>query len=183
MITREQYIQLKAFARVDGLILGGIMMATFLAFVRSLIDAGWQIAYIAGLVFVPIFVALRVRNYRDRIIEGRVSFRRALAYSMLCFGYASLVFSLAVMLYLQYFDKGSLLAGLQEYFRSPEMAEAMKNYGVNASSMKAELDAVSMLRPVDVAFSMISNTLITGLVCSVIIALLSRREPKKVVRR
>ena len=87
------------------------------------------------------------------------------------------------MLYLQYFDKGSLLAGLQEYFRSPEMAEAMKNYGVNASSMKAELDAVSMLRPVDVAFSMISNTLITGLVCSVIIALLSRREPKKVVRR
>ncbi len=182
MITKEEYIQLKAFARIDGLVLGGIMMATFLTFVRSLTDAGWQIAYIIGLVFVPVFVAMRVRNYRDRIVEKRVSFRRAAAYSMFCFGYASLVFSLAVLLYLQFFDNGGLLAGLQEYFRSPEMAEAMRNYGVSAANMKAELDAVSVLRPVDVAFSMISNTLITGLVCSLVIAMLSRREPRKAIR-
>ena len=67
MITREEYKQLKAFARVDGAILGVIMMATFMAFVHSFTDAFWQIAYIIGIIVVPVFVALRVRNYRDKI--------------------------------------------------------------------------------------------------------------------
>ncbi|MDY4539611.1 MAG: DUF4199 domain-containing protein [Prevotella sp.] len=180
MITREEYKQLKAFARIDGAILGVIMMATFMAFVHSFTDAFWQIAYIIGIIVVPVFVALRVRNYRDKIVEKRVSFRRAAGYSMFCFGYASLVFSLSVLVYLQYFDNGTLLMGLQEYFRTPEMAQAMKAYGVDAATMKQEVDALSSLRPVDVAFTMISNTLMSGLFCSLFIAVISRREPRRV---
>ena len=180
MITREEYKQLKAFARVDGAILGVIMMATFMAFVHSFTDAFWQIAYIIGIIVVPVFVALRVRNYRDKIVEKRVSFRRAAGYSMFCFGSASLVFSLSVLVYLQYFDNGTLLMGLQEYFRTPEMAQAMKAYGVDAATMKQEVDALSSLRPVDVAFTMISNTLMSGLFCSLFIAVISRREPRRV---
>lgn len=180
MITVTEYKQLKAFARVDGAILGLIMMGTFLIFVHSLVDASWQIGYMIGLVFVPVFVALRVRNYRDKIVEKRVSFRRAMAYSMLCFGYASLIFALGVLVYLQYFDKGSLLMGIQEYFKSPEMQQALKMYGTSGVNLKQEIDALSALRPVDVAFSMITNTLMSGMLCSFIIAMFSRREPRKI---
>ncbi|MCI6447840.1 MAG: DUF4199 domain-containing protein, partial [Prevotella sp.] len=89
-------------------------------------------------------------------------------------------FSLSVLVYLQYFDNGTLLMGLQEYFRTPEMAQAMKAYGVDAATMKQEVDALSSLRPVDVAFTMISNTLMSGLFCSLFIAVISRREPRRV---
>ena len=93
MITVEEYKQLKAFARLDGAVLGVIMSVTFFAFVACLTNAAWQMAYVIGLVAVPVFVAYRVRIYRDKIVRKRVSFRRAAAYSMHCFGYSSLILS------------------------------------------------------------------------------------------
>ena len=76
MITIEEYKQLKAFARLDGAVLGMIMCGTFFAFMASLTNTAWQMAYMIGIVAVPVFVAYRVRNYRDKIVRKRVSFRR-----------------------------------------------------------------------------------------------------------
>ena len=96
MITIEEYKQLKSFARLDGAILGGIMSGTFFAFIASLSNMSWQLAYVLGIIAVPVFVAMRVRNYRDNIVRKRVSFRRAAAYSMHCFGYSSLILAIVM---------------------------------------------------------------------------------------
>ena len=96
MITIEEYKQLKAFARLDGAVLGMIMCGTFFAFMASLTNTAWQMAYMIGIVAVPVFVAYRVRNYRDNIVQKRVSFRRAAAYSMHCFGYSSLILAIVM---------------------------------------------------------------------------------------
>ena len=97
MITVEEYKQLKAFARIDGAILGGIMCGTFFAFIASLSNMTWQLVYLLGIIAVPVFVAMRVRNYRDNIVRKRVSFRRAAAYSMHCFGYSSLILAIVMI--------------------------------------------------------------------------------------
>ena len=180
MITVEEYKQLKAFARIDGAILGGIMCGTFFAFIASLSNMAWQLVYLLGIIAVPVFVAMRVRNYRDNIVRKRVSFRRAAAYSMHCFGYSSLILAIVMYIYFQYFDHGMMLANMKSYFASPEMQEAMKIYGVDKSIFDDQLTVMSSLRPIDVAFSMISNTLFAGLGCSLLVAVVSRRTPKAV---
>ena len=180
MITVEEYKQLKAFARIDGAILGGIMCGTFFAFIASLSNMAWQLVYLLGIIAVPVFVAMRVRNYRDNIVRKRVSFRRAAAYSMHCFGYSSLILAIVMYVYFQYFDHGMMLTNLRNYFAMPEMQEAMKIYGVDKSIFDDQLTVMSSLRPIDVAFSMISNTLFAGLGCSLLVAVVSRRTPKAV---
>ena len=180
MITVEEYKQLKAFARIDGAILGGIMCGTFFAFIASLSNMAWQLVYLLGIIAVPVFVAMRVRNYRDNIVRKRVSFRRAAAYSMHCFGYSSLILAIVMYVYFQYFDHGMMLTSLRNYFAMPEMQEAMKIYGVDKSIFDDQLTVMSSLRPIDVAFSMISNTLFAGLGCSLLVAVISRRTPKAV---
>ena len=180
MITVEEYKQLKAFARIDGAILGGIMCGTFFAFIASLSNMAWQLVYLLGIIAVPVFVAMRVRNYRDNIVRKRVSFRRAAAYSMHCFGYSSLILAIVMYVYFQYFDHGMMLTSLRNYFAMPEMQEAMKIYGVDKSIFDDQLTVMSSLRPIDVAFSMISNTLFAGLGCSLLVAVVSRRTPKAV---
>ena len=180
MITIEEYKQLKAFARLDGAILGGIMCGTFFAFIASLSNMAWQLVYLLGIIAVPVFVAMRVRNYRDNIVRKRVSFRRAAAYSMHCFGYSSLILAIVMYVYFQYFDHGMMLTSLRNYFAMPEMQEAMKIYGVDKSIFDDQLTVMSSLRPIDVAFSMISNTLFAGLGCSLLVAVISRRTPKAV---
>ena len=180
MITIEEYKQLKAFARLDGAILGGIMSGTFFAFIASRSNMSWQLAYVLGIIAVPVFVAMRVRNYRDNIVRKRVSFRRAAAYSMHCFGYSSLILAIVMYVYFQYFDHGMMLANLRNYFAMPEMQEAMKIYGVDKSVFDDQLTVMSSLRPIDVAFSMISNTLFAGLGCSLLVAVISRRTPKAI---
>ena len=180
MITVEEYKQFKAFARIDGAILGGIMCGTFFAFIASLSNMTWQLVYLLGIIAVPVFVAMRVRNYRDNIVRKRVSFRRAAAYSMHCFGYSSLILAIVMYVYFQYFDHGMMLANLRNYFAMPEMQEAMKIYGVDKSVFDDQLTVMSSLRPIDVAFSMISNTLFAGLGCSLLVAVISRRTPKAI---
>lgn len=178
MITVLEYKQLKAFARLDGAILGGIMCATFFAFIASLKGTAWQLAYMLGVLSVPVFVAMRVRNYRDNILQKRVSFRRAAGYSMHCFGYSSLILAIVMYVYFQFFDQGTMLANMRSFFESPEMQQAMKLYGVEKSLLDAQLGVMSSLRPIDFAFSMISNTLFGGLGCSLLIAVISKRNPR-----
>jgi hypothetical protein len=180
MITVEEYKQLKAFARLDGAMLGVIMCVTFFAFVASLSNTAWQMAYMIGVIAVPVFVAFRVRNYRDNIVKKRVSFRRAAAYSMHCFGYSSLILAIVMYVYFQYFDHGMMLANLRSYIEAPEMQEAMKISGVQKSLFEDQFTVMAALRPIDVAFSMISNTLFSGLACSLLIAVISRRTPRAI---
>ena len=73
-----------------------------------------------------------------------------------------------------------MLANLRNYFAMPEMQEAMKIYGVDKSVFDDQLTVMSSLRPIDVAFSMISNTLFAGLGCSLLVAVISRRTPKAI---
>ena len=99
---------------------------------------------------------------------------------MHCFGYSSLILAIVMYVYFQYFDHGMMLANLRNYFAMPEMQEAMKIYGVDKSIFDDQLTVMSSLRPIDVAFSMISNTLFAGLGCSLLVAVISRRTPKAI---
>lgn len=180
MITVEEYKQFKAFTRQDGAFIGVLMSVIFFVFVKSFTNPSMQFVYLLGMISVPVLVAMRVRNYRDKIVMKRISKRRAFGYCLSCFMYGSLILALSVFVYFQYLDHGVFISTLREYFAMPEMKEAMKVYGLDPAIMKQQLSDLQTLRPVDVAISVISNTFTSGMFCSLVIALLSRREPRVV---
>lgn len=178
MITPEEYNQFKAFTRQDGALTGVLMSVVFFVFIASFTRPALQLLYILGMISVPILIAMRVRNYRDKIVMARISKRRAFGYSLSCFMYGSLILALTVFAYFQFFDHGSFINTLQTYFAMPEMEQALKMYGMSPAVLKEELNAMQELRAIDVALSMITNTFTIGIFCSLIIALFSRREPR-----
>ena len=82
MATREDYEQLKAFARIDGAITGGLWILSFALFV-----AGFQQPMLSTLsvltgIFSLVLASIRLRRFRDNILDGVISFRRAFGYSI-----------------------------------------------------------------------------------------------------
>lgn len=90
MINVAHLVQLKAFARQDALLLALLWAASFACIV--MLNAG-LIGNILALA-TPFLVGKRLAAFRTQALYGVISFRRAYAYSLYVFIYASLVFAL-----------------------------------------------------------------------------------------
>ena len=90
MIRIEDFIQLKAFARQDGLLLSLLWTASFALIVYMPASAMGNIL----AIITPLFVAWRLRIFREYALGGIISMRRAYGYSAYTFVYASLVFAI-----------------------------------------------------------------------------------------
>ena len=91
MIRIENFIQLKAFARQDAFVLSIIWIASFACI--TVVPAG-VLGNLLALA-TPFIIAWRLTKFRDQILGGSISFRRAFAYGVYTFFYASLLFALA----------------------------------------------------------------------------------------
>ena len=94
-MTAEEYIQLKAFARIDGALLSVMWIASFALYVIGMTKPMMMIGGIIIAVSSPVFTASRVRKFRGIARYGIISFGRAYIYSILTFFYASLLFAIA----------------------------------------------------------------------------------------
>ena len=99
MISQEEYIQLKAFARQDGLLIGALWIITFGCFVGSMSAPDIQIGFIAGVIATPFVMYYRLKRFRNNILDGSISYGRALTFCLLTTAYASLIIAAATMIY------------------------------------------------------------------------------------
>lgn len=176
MISKQELNQLKAFTRYDGFLLGMMMSATFILTICSLAHPGYQFIALGILIATPLFLGSRICRYRDKIIMKKVSFRRALYYSLECFLYGGLILGLVGYLYMRFVDGGAFLASMTESLQMPEMKPVLDSYGLDANEV---LTVMNDQRPIDIAFSLITNVFITGFFTSLIIATFLRREPAR----
>ena len=79
-MTPSEYVQLKAFARIDGLRLSLLWMAIFALYIVGLTSPGYGLAAMILIIITPFFVGSRLRRFRDDGLEGTISFLRGLAY-------------------------------------------------------------------------------------------------------
>lgn len=103
MINVAHLVQLKAFARQDALLLALLWAASFACIM--MLNAG-LIGNILALA-TPFLVGKRLAAFRTQALYGVISFRRAYAYSLYVFIYASLVFALVQYAYFQFLDNGA----------------------------------------------------------------------------
>lgn len=176
MISAGEYIQFKAFARQDGFFLGLFWSILFFCFVYSIHVPMLQFVYLSGVVATPFVVLWRVKFYRDKILPGVISYRRAFAYGAVTMAYASIVLAAATLVYFYFLDGGSFLSALKESFASAELRQSLSGAGINLKDLDEQVSLLSQARPVDIAISTFSNCVIMSLLLNLVLALIVRRR-------
>lgn len=175
MIERNEYIQLKAYARQYGAFMGLAWIAIFACFIGTVFKPALSIAFDIGIIMIPILAHFFVKRYRDGIIGGFISFRRAFFFSMLIFIYASLLLGIAQWAYFQFIDGGRLVGELQKVLVSPEFKPVIDAYSQNGIDLSKQMDVLSTSRPIDFAFTFMWFNFIAGTFVSFVVALFLKK--------
>ena len=177
-MTTQEYIQLRAFARVDGTYVGILWIASFACYLGGLSSP--MLGFVGGILAVasPFFAAKRLIKFRDDIRDGEISGRRSMLYYALMFFYASLLFALAQYLYFAFLDGGYLMREYTSMLSSPEMKQAMQVYGMTADQLMEGLTEFANTSPIMTALNIMTMNITIGLIFSLPVSLITRRARK-----
>ena len=170
MIGIEKFIQLKAFARQDALLLSLLWIVSFACIV--IVPAG-AIGNLIALA-TPFVVRWRLCKFRDYALDGSISFRRAYAYGVYTFFYASLIFALAQFAYFQFLDHGAFANTVAEAMAL--VAPIYKQSGMTQEQINESMNIVRVLTPIQWAFMFMMQNLLTGAIASLPIAVVCKRN-------
>ena len=169
MINADEYIQLKAFARQDGLFLGLLWVICFACLVYSVTDPSLQLIFVAGSIATPFIAYYRLKHFRDKVLEGQISFLRAFAFVAFMMGYGSIIMAAATYCYFYFLDHGTFMNILQQNMSMPEVRNSLTQAGIDIKEMENQMTALSQSRPIDFALNVFSNGLLTALIMGAII--------------
>jgi hypothetical protein len=175
MMTSNEYLQLKAFARQDGALLALLWVFTSSLYIIGLTNPLVGMAATILILYTPFFVCTRLRKFRDYGREGLISFGRGYAYTVLVFFYAGVLFAIVTYLYLAYMDQGFLLSQMSRVMSSDEAQQALKQYGMT-EMMNQSLSELAQVRPIDYALNMLTVNIVVGFILGVPISLILQRS-------
>jgi len=170
MITPQALVQLKAFARIDGAILGVIWFISMWCLFK-VSDSIWGPVL---MLCTPFFIVWRLQVFRNNALDGLISFRRAFAYSCYVFFYASVLFALGQYIYFAYLDNGSFIQLLTDSINL--IKPYYKAQGVSTNEFDIALKAIKMMKPIDMVFTFMMQNLMIGAFVSPIISLIVRKD-------
>lgn len=174
-MTPAEYIQLKAFARVDGAVLSLLWTAAFACFVAGLANGGYSMVAMLLIASTPFFVGKRLKRFRDDDLGGNISLLRGWAYAVhVCF-YAGLLLALVQYAYFAYIDQGYMMHSLRDTLATPMGKVMLEQYGLE-ESIDERLALLEQMRPIDYALNMLSMDIMVGILLGLPIALLLKKE-------
>lgn len=178
-MTSAEYIQLKAYARVDGAWLALIWTASFACYVAGLANSMLGLLSILLAVASPFFVARRLKAFRDKVRQGSISFMRSWAFVILVFFYAGLLFALVQFAYLAYLDHGYMLSEIEKATNTPEFAAFAAQYGMG-DTVGEMLNEIRLIRPIDFSLNALTTNITLGIVFGLPIAALMKKGDDRV---
>ena len=174
-MTPAEYIQLKAFARLDGALLALLWVASFACYIGGVSNPLYSTLAMLLMVATPFFVALRLGKFRDVGRDGIISFARGWAYSVYVFFYAAVLLAVAQYIYFAYIDQGYLMRSFAEALSTPEAKQLMEQYGIS-QTMDESMEMMGQLRPIDYALNMLTVNIMAGAVLGLPIAAIMKRK-------
>ena len=178
MITPQDILQLRAFARQDGFLTALLWTASFAAMIYTPETPIGQLLMLA----TPFFVGWRLNVFRNYALDGVISYRRAYAYSLHVFFYSALVFALVQFAYFRYLDGGRFVMQLtqgMDVLRQLYASEgAPAETGAMLSQMDQSLETIRTSRPIDLTFVFMMMNLWIGFLLSFLIAAFGRSSQK-----
>ena len=177
-MTPAEYIQMKAFARIDGALLAVLWIASFACYIAGVANPIYSTMALGLMVITPFFVAFRLGLFRDKGRDGIISLARGWAYSVYVFFYAAVLMAVAQYVYFAYIDQGYLLQSFTKVLSTPEAKQMMEQYDMK-QAMEESLEMMGQLRPIDYALNMLTVNIMAGFVLGLPIAALMKRKELK----
>ena len=174
-MTPEEYVQLKAFARVDGAFLSLLWILSFAFYLIGISNPMYSMAALLLMIVTPFFVGRRLCRFRDEDRQGIISFGRSWAYSILVFFYAAILLAVVQYIYFAYMDQGYLLAKFSSIMTAPENQEMIRQYGMQ-QAINDSLKMMEQMRPIDYALNVLTMNILLGIFLGLPIAALTRRD-------
>ena len=129
-MTPAEYIQMKAFARIDGAMLAVVWIGSFACYVAGMATPFYGMVAMVLMLSTPFFVGIRLGKFRDVGLGGLISMRRGWAYSVYVFFYAAVLLALAQYVYFAYIDQGYLMMAFTQALSTPEAKQMIENAGM-----------------------------------------------------
>ena len=173
----EDYSLFTAYSNIDGSIIGGMWILSFLCFVGEFQMPLLSFVAIAlAIASVGVLVG-RMKKFRDKVLYGRISFGRALLYSVQTCFEATLLMAVAQCVYFQFLDHGYLINQYVTMLSTPEYAAIVKeSYGLDAKQLIAILQStMGEVRPVEIAFQFLTVNVVVSLILSLPVAAVVRK--------
>ncbi len=182
MATYQEMEQVQAFARVDGAVMTLFWIVSFACFIGNFSNPLLGLlSFFIGAVSL-VFAALRLRKFRDNVLNGYLSFFRGYGYSVMTYLYAALLFAAIQFIYFRYLDNGYLMNQYATIAQSKEFIEMMQIYGINPEDLKIGMDNIAALRPIEIALQFFSLNVMMGVMVSIPVALIMRRKPRRIIK-
>ena len=180
MATIQEYEQLKAFARIDGLLVAALWTVSFLCVMKmGLNPMLFMVALAIGAGSLT-FAALRLKRFRDNILDGDISYRRALGYSVLTYLYASLLFAGMQYLYFQFIDGGAFVNLQLATLSEPEAQKIMKDvYGLTKEDIDFAVENLRALTPIRIALQFFTVNVFMGVLVSIPVAFIMQHRKRE----
>ena len=175
-MTPEEYVQLKAYARIDGLYLALLWAISFACYI-----AGFSVAFLGFTssmlaIYSPFFAAKRTLKFRNEARGGSLSLLRGAAYYMLMFFYASLLFALLQYVYFAFIDGGMLMSQYAEIMRSKEATNLISSYGISMDDLNRGIAELQNSSPIMLVINILTFNLFAGFMLSWPTALILRKK-------
>ena len=172
----EDYSLFTAYSNIDGVIIGGMWILSFLCFVGEFEAPLLSFVALAFGLGSAIMLVMRVRRFRDKALGGYITFGRAMLYSLqICFK-ATLLMAVAQCVYFQFIDHGFIINSYTQLWD-----ELMTNTPALVESkeiIKETIDSVRSLNSINITMQLLSWDVFWGSLLAIPTALMVMKRAK-----
>ena len=174
-LTPAEYIQLKAFARYDGLLLALLWTVAFVCYLVGLGQPLYGMVALLLMVASPFYVARRLRRFRDQDRNGVISLMRGWAFYILVFFYGAILLAVVQYVYFAFLDHGYVLSAVTTALSAPEAKTTLEQSGL-ADQLNLSLQQLQELRPIDFALNVLTVNITLGIILGLPFAVMMKRK-------
>ena len=172
-MTVPEYIQLRAFARIDGARLSVLWIASFACYILGLKTPELGLLSIGLALVTPFYCVHRLKHFKADALDGSaISFGRGYAYVVFMFLYACLLFAAAQFVYFTYMDNGYFVNAIADMM---EQAGGTAALGTAFSAVLQEgIEALRSMRTIDLVLNILMSNMMIGALMALPVAAIGR---------
>lgn len=172
----ESKMTIGAYARVYGLYMGIFWAVKFVFFPLGFSYPVFSFIFLLLTIMVPFVGAWFVKKIRDGVLDGRLGFWQAFLLSTNIYMYASLIAAIVHFVYFRFIDNGFILNSYLESVNQMQELLGSGEAAANIEMLKANVELMGTLSPIQIVFSLLSNNVVFGLFISLLAAVFLKRR-------
>ena len=172
-MTLSKYEQTIAYSRIYGLYVALCWLTGFYFFVlRLTLDS---VVCFACFLLTPVLLYGFAKRFRETRSGGVLTFGQALLLIFMTCAHASLLTAVGVWVYFSFLDAGSFVSLMETSLNALDTEIFEKAYGMPKTEAMQMVSAFSELRPIDITFGYLLDSLFASIFVSVVVALFVKK--------